>query len=126
MHSSQFAPRCANVGDTVYVPLSPAQRFWYLRLLNRVDSMTLSEIFAAPPPKSTKITEVGGIKDEDESDEAAGEGDVLKNVKQAMASSSSAEGSSWKTMMNLLMQLRKTCNHPFVLLPLRTIVRRDR
>ena len=75
--------------------------------------MTLSEIFAAPPAKS-RMVELDEVKNEESQEVAAGEADMLKNVKQAMASSSSAEGSSWKTMMNLLMQLRKTCNHPYV------------
>lgn len=101
--------------STVYVPLSPAQRFWYLRLLNRVDSLTLNEIFTAP--ESPK-TEEGAVLDV----QAEGDATLRRNIKNAIADNGKQEGgktaeaNAWLKMMNLLMQLRKCCNHPFVLL----------
>lgn len=91
-------------GPTVYVPLAPAQRFWYLRLLNRADSMTLSEIFtpttAAPATSTSAQIEEEGVDTMSEQNE--GEVHVRENIKQAMANSKAGgEGNAWMKMMNL-------------------------
>lgn len=35
--------------STVYVPLSPFQRFWYSRVLTKTDTTTLREVFKNAP-----------------------------------------------------------------------------
>ncbi|SCV74235.1 BQ2448_6667 [Microbotryum intermedium] len=128
---------------TLYVPLSPAQRFWYTRLLTRADTITLNEIFATDLREGQAIRRGRGwakrpsaaasIVEEEEPEvkaakigkiEAAGqevagedEGDagVRDNIERAMAASKAGEGNAWMKMMNLLMQLRKCCNHPYLL-----------
>lgn len=121
--------------DPVYVPLSPVQRFWYKRLLTRADNMTLSEIFKAPAaslanvatdakavddsvsalevePTPAKVEEEG-VVDQEEEGLNEGESQAREHVKQAMANTKAGgEGNAWMKMMNLLMQLRKVCNHP--------------
>ena len=79
---------------TVYVPLSPAQRFWYKRLLTRADTITLSEIFTAPAPTLASVAA--------DDEHAEGESQIRENIKQAMAASKAGgEGNAWMKMMNL-------------------------
>ena len=68
-------------------PLAEAQLFWYRRLLLK-DSSVLSSVEAT----------AGGSS-------AAASG---------AAALSSGSGKSYKSLMNLLMQLRKCCDHPFL------------
>ncbi|KAL8279227.1 hypothetical protein RQP46_008264 [Phenoliferia psychrophenolica] len=77
---------------TLYVPLSPVQTFWYKRLLTRMDALTLEEIF----PHGADVDE-----------------GVRENVKHALAGGT--QGSAWKQMNHLLMQLRQCCDHPYIL-----------
>lgn len=101
---------------TVYVPLAPAQEFWYRRLLARADTLTLAEIFPAGPVSSTSSTK----KEEDmqvigDGDGEFDEGDeiVRGHVKLAMKESKEGgSGTAYQKLLNLLMQLRK-----YVLLP---------
>lgn len=84
---------------TVYVPLSPAQRFWYKRLLTRADTITLSEIFTAAPPTLANIKAEG---EEDAEDSSSGEVQIRENVAKAIAASKAGgEGNAWMKMMNL-------------------------
>ncbi|GAA5887357.1 hypothetical protein JCM6882_002504 [Rhodosporidiobolus microsporus] len=145
---------------TLYVPLSPAQVFWYTRLLSRADTMTLGEIFGSSEAfdtaaeqlaikqleaaegnykgpaaarlgrlqkekerkgKSAVKQEEGGdvvvLDDSEDDEDATGDARVMENVKYAIESSKTGEtgGNGWQKMMNLLIQLRKTCCHPYLL-----------
>ncbi|KAL8276276.1 hypothetical protein RQP46_011304 [Phenoliferia psychrophenolica] len=103
---------------TLYVPLSPAQRFWYKRLLTRADTITLSEIFNAAPgqPKVEKVEVVTAAPAAVPALETEGESQVRENITQQIAAGKAGgEGNAWMKMMNLLMQLRKCCNHPYLL-----------
>ncbi|KAI8821328.1 P-loop containing nucleoside triphosphate hydrolase protein [Fimicolochytrium jonesii] len=84
---------------TLYVPITKMQRFWYKRLLTRLDTMTLKEIF-----DHTAKAEGGSGEADD---------DLTNNLKYSLAGGSGK--GDWKKMMNLLMQLRKCCNHPYML-----------
>ncbi|KAL6719221.1 hypothetical protein ACLMJK_003458 [Lecanora helva] len=121
----------------LYVPLTPIQRFWYERLLTRADQNLLEEIFQGADKK-----EALAIQEEAES--ADQEASILKNKtiedlealdttalgaedavnweesKQIMRQTLAQENTevkdpAWKKLMNLLMQLRKCCNHPYIL-----------
>ncbi|KNC97563.1 uncharacterized protein SPPG_07036 [Spizellomyces punctatus DAOM BR117] len=88
---------------TLYVPLSPMQRFWYKRLLTGLDTMTLQEVFSATHKESSEEVH------------SASEMKQFEETKAAMEYSMKAGGNEWKKLMNLLMQLRKCCNHPYML-----------
>ncbi|KAI8917041.1 SNF2 family N-terminal domain-containing protein [Powellomyces hirtus] len=91
---------------TLYVPISPMQRFWYKRLLTRLDTMTLQDLFSTG--KSSNL-------DGQENKMAASEMNHLEETKAVMEYSMQSGGGDWKRMMNLVMQLRKCCNHPYML-----------
>ncbi|BFZ64542.1 hypothetical protein YB2330_005689 [Saitoella coloradoensis] len=108
---------------TIYLPLSPMQRFWYKRLLTRLDKPMLEEILEGKgpstggtplkvevdtPAESQTGTEVSGSRLSAIKLEAA-------MLNQANAPSDSKESGEWKKLMNLLMQLRKACSHPYLL-----------
>jgi SWI/SNF-related matrix-associated actin-dependent regulator of chromatin subfamily A member 5 len=89
----------------VYVPLTPLQRFdifipiddrfWYKRLITRLDSSTLNDVF-----KGT----VNTIKDENMLLDISVEEDGKSK------SANSKDQNEWRKLLNLLMQLRKVCN----------------
>ena len=105
----------------LYVPLTPMQRFWYTRLLTRVDQGLLEDLFAdakdkeASAMKSESIVEEWENKDIEELeklDDAGNANDweeskeILRNALQQEAQDG-AKSSAWQKLMNLLMQLRK-------------------
>lgn len=122
----------------LYVPLTPMQRFWYMRLLTRADQGLLEELFQGADKKEA-------IALQQEAQEADQEIDILKNktieelealdtttlgadasadwdeskeiMRQALEreQQDGKKSSAWKKLMNLLMQLRKCCNHPYIL-----------
>ena len=111
----------------LYVPLTPMQRFWYMRLLTRADKGLLEELFQGAQQKEAvalqKEAQEGGILQEKgieelealEQDkacggEAAAEWAESKEIlRQALKHEREDENktSAWKKLMNLLMQLRK-------------------
>jgi SWI/SNF-related matrix-associated actin-dependent regulator of chromatin subfamily A member 5 len=120
----------------LYVPLSPMQRFWYTRLITRADQGLLDELF-----KDAKGKEVFAMKNEDEAKKELIEKDAQtlelltenteigigtdqwKESREILARQLQREqeetvgggvnNSAWRKLMNLLMQLRKICNHPY-------------
>ncbi|CAG8977973.1 hypothetical protein HYALB_00001854 [Hymenoscyphus albidus] len=120
----------------LFVPLSPMQRFWYERMITKADQGLLDELF-----KGTKEKEAVAIKASAE--EALRDAEVMKIEENALKvfedtemmgtdawketkdileqtvqreAEVQAEGkskSAWQKLMNLLMQLRKVCNHPY-------------
>lgn len=83
---------------TVFIPLTEAQRFWTYRLLTRMDTGDLADIF-------------------DDTDDGIGEGrkEVREHLRTTVAQSVTGQQNQWKRLMNLLMQLRKVCSHPYLL-----------
>jgi SWI/SNF-related matrix-associated actin-dependent regulator of chromatin subfamily A member 5 len=122
----------------MFVPLSPMQRFWYERMITKADKGLLEELF-----KGAKDKEQHAIKtldDEEKYDTEAMKTEesalkVLENekmfgtdawqqtkaileetVQREQKQANLADGprrSDWQKLMNLLMQLRKVCNHPY-------------
>jgi SWI/SNF-related matrix-associated actin-dependent regulator of chromatin subfamily A member 5 len=120
----------------LFVPLSPMQRFWYTRLITRADQGLLEELF-----KGAKTKEESALKEEQslqarllETEAKALESlsvgtntgsdqweQTRKIVQEAVAreveepenNGEVAKTSGWRKLMNLLMQLRKVCNHPY-------------
>lgn len=109
----------------LYVPLTPMQRWWYTRLLTHVEDAMLDELFT-----DGKRKELAVLENEKRQEEALGRFDDLATaddkekweesaaiMRQAINKEQSAGGatSAWRKLMNLVMQLRKCCSHPYLL-----------
>ncbi|KAL1598016.1 hypothetical protein SLS60_008504 [Paraconiothyrium brasiliense] len=115
----------------LYVPLTPMQRFWYTRLLTRVDDSMLDDLFVGG--KSKELVALQAEKQENEerrrtqvsqaqpnsavSDEKGKWEETAQIMRQAVQTEKSddAATSAWRKLMNLIMQLRKCCSHPYLL-----------
>ncbi|EIN05640.1 hypothetical protein PUNSTDRAFT_145612 [Punctularia strigosozonata HHB-11173 SS5] len=96
---------------TVFVPLTEAQRFWTLRLLTRLDAVDLKQIFTEELSRSAVKTEGRDSELEE------GRREVLRHITEQVRGgmTKTGEQNQWKRLMNLLMQLRKVCDHPYLL-----------
>lgn len=120
----------------LFVPLTPMQRFWYTRLITKADQGLLDELF-----KGAKDKEEAALKEEESSRDLNTETEttalqalqsesllnseewkesraILEQTlvkEQAEVAGKEDKSSSWRKLMNLLMQLRKVCNHPYQL-----------
>ncbi len=122
----------------LYVPLTPMQRFWYMRLLTRADQGLLEELFQGAEKKEAFALEKEALEADQEASilkdksiedlealdttalgaDAAADWEESKEImRQALEKEQQDEkkSSAWKKLMNLLMQLRKCCNHPYIL-----------
>jgi SWI/SNF-related matrix-associated actin-dependent regulator of chromatin subfamily A member 5 len=124
----------------LFVPLSPMQRFWYMRMITKADQGLLDELFKGAKSKEEEAfntmeedeeREAGLMKTEAEAlqilqnEEMIGT-DAWKETKailaqtiqreQVEAGNDNPKQSAWQKLMNLLMQLRKVCNHPYQIL----------
>lgn len=117
----------------LFVPLAPLQRFWYKRMITKADKGLLDELFKGVNNKEEEA--LNALKKEEESmkqesealqileDPALTGGNKWKETKEILAqtleraryedSPNSPRKSDWQKLMNLLMQLRKVCNHPY-------------
>lgn len=117
---------------TLYVPLTPIQRFWYTRLLTKADNATLDELFSDAKEKEAQALKLEDYdeelmrlekakaaldvaKDVDNSEMWQESRAIIQETLQQNANADEKEGNAWKKLMNLLMQLRKCCNHPYLL-----------
>ncbi|CBX93641.1 similar to ISWI chromatin-remodeling complex ATPase ISW2 [Plenodomus lingam JN3] len=111
----------------LHVPLTPMQKFWYTRLLTRIDDGMLNKLFADGKTKeraaiaqdqqdvellreAAKLVETS----HDEWDETA---EIMRATiaKEQESSDSAPTKGAWMKLMNLVMQLRKCCSHPYLL-----------
>ncbi|KAI9644910.1 hypothetical protein NHQ30_006944 [Ciborinia camelliae] len=79
----------------LFVPLSPLQKLWYERLIKKTDTEILHELFDNNSSRERTTTENIALKSTSASD------------------SSSKKRATWQGLMNLVIQLRKVCNHPY-------------
>lgn len=114
----------------LYTPLTPMQKFWYQRLMTRADKGLLDDLFQDAKQKEVtalkqeaqeqRIYQGTGLEQLANSDQRAGD-PAWQESKEIMQRSLDAEqqddskSGSWKKLMNLLMQLRNCCNHPYLL-----------
>ena len=110
----------------LYVPLTPMQRFWYMRLLTRADKGLLEDLFQGAQQKEAvalkQESQEGGILQQKgieelealenrayEGNSAAEWAESKEIMRQALEHEQQDENKStaWKKLMNLLMQLRK-------------------
>jgi SWI/SNF-related matrix-associated actin-dependent regulator of chromatin subfamily A member 5 len=110
----------------LYVPLTPMQRFWYTRLLTRVDNAMLNELFADGKSKEKVAIQQDRQEDQllqkveklESADGDQGEWEETTHImRQAIEKeqNSTEVKSAWQKLMNLVMQLRKCCSHPYLL-----------
>lgn len=107
----------------LFVPLTPMQRFWYTRLLTKVDTLLLEDLFKASKVKAeedVKQTSADDQKPTLAQNGASNTGnlDVWADSKNIMVDAMQASESSdkdYRKLMNLLVQLRKACSHPYLL-----------
>ncbi|KIM59502.1 hypothetical protein SCLCIDRAFT_1217627 [Scleroderma citrinum Foug A] len=85
---------------TVFIPMTEAQRFWTYRMLTRMDTLELKEIF---------------VTDLEHGPMVEGRREIMSHITTQMKRTATAEASRWKKLMNLLIQLRKVCDHPYLL-----------
>ncbi|KAJ4335268.1 hypothetical protein N0V95_008953 [Ascochyta clinopodiicola] len=115
----------------LYVPLTPMQRFWYTRLLTRVDDGMLKDLFANGKDKEKAAIDQDKEDDrllqkmkllEARPDAIDGDGEweetaqiMRQAIEKEQQNSSVTNKSAWQKLMNLVMQLRKCCSHPYLL-----------
>ncbi|KDQ15288.1 hypothetical protein BOTBODRAFT_187400 [Botryobasidium botryosum FD-172 SS1] len=105
---------------TVFIPMSEAQRFWTYRLLTRMEKVDMKKVFGDSYVDGGLGSGTGGTVDE-------GRREVLQMLESQATGAGSptpsmdgpkgvtAQQNQWKKLMNLLMQLRKVCDHPYLL-----------
>ena len=114
----------------LYVPLTPMQKFWYTRLLTRMDDGMLDELFTDGKSKEKDALEQDTkenklLQQMEKVDQAVSSGgaegdweETALIVKEALTkeqTDSDSKKGAWKKLMNLVMQLRKCCSHPYQL-----------
>lgn len=121
----------------LFVPLSPMQRFWYTRLITRADQGLLDELFKGAKDKEQEALnkeielEAKMVKEDEDTLEMLGKDFIegsdewkesrailtqtIEREQQEALDDSGKKTSAWQKLMNLLMQLRKICNHPYQL-----------
>ncbi|PSN62298.1 hypothetical protein BS50DRAFT_578116 [Corynespora cassiicola Philippines] len=107
----------------LYVPLTPMQRFWYMRLLTRVGDSMLNDLFAdsrAQEEQALKQYEEDKLlikkKDTEASRGVQDWEETTAIMEQAVQKERASVGTSkWQRLMNLILQLRKCCSHPYML-----------
>ncbi|KAL8996856.1 MAG: hypothetical protein Q9169_003758 [Polycauliona sp. 2 TL-2023] len=110
----------------LYIPLTPMQRFWYQRLMTRVDQGLLEDLFKDAHQKEVvsleeETQDQQSWKSKDLDQEKSGGDAAWEESKQIIQKSIQQEQQdqskkgAWTKLMNLLMQLRKCCNHPYLL-----------
>ncbi|KAF8961860.1 P-loop containing nucleoside triphosphate hydrolase protein [Flammula alnicola] len=103
---------------TVFIPLTETQRFWTYRLLTKMDTPDLKKIFNDGANAKAEIGD--SINIEELSKTSGRPRGVLSGMENQLHQvenirAAPAQGTQWKKLMNLLMQLRKVCDHPYLL-----------
>ena len=103
---------------TIVVPLTDVQKEWYKRLLLGLDESTIETVMSANTDgmsSSTSRDSIANGGDNDEKDtkkqRVASNTDLTAVVASSSTSESKPGESDWRKLMNLLLQLRKVCNH---------------
>lgn len=113
----------------LYVPLTPMQKFWYMRILTRIDDGMLDELFADGKEKERAAIEQDAQEEELArqveplehgaiTNKSQGQWEETANIMRdavAKEQTSTTTKGAWLKLMNLVMQLRKCCSHPYLL-----------
>ncbi|EGG10256.1 uncharacterized protein MELLADRAFT_94587 [Melampsora larici-populina 98AG31] len=110
---------------TLYLPMSPCQRFWTKRLIMKSDMASLNQIFQTaggdndPVNASNAITNTGGTSTPLSLDKVTTHvkevKELSKQISYAIESETKDTSNSYTRLMNLLIQLRKVCDHPYLM-----------
>lgn len=106
----------------LYIPLTPLQRFWYTRLLTKAGDTLLDDIFSNVKEKEHKAL-IKEVEENAQLDQVKGvtENDFSSQnralIQQAISNEATGEKdtSAYKKLMNIVMQLRKTCVTPYMI-----------
>ncbi|KAL9597302.1 MAG: hypothetical protein Q9219_005226 [cf. Caloplaca sp. 3 TL-2023] len=112
----------------LYIPLTPMQRFFYTRLMTRADQGLLEELFQNARQKEAQTLEeenqehilqaknINQLESlEKTKDVAWQESKAILQQTLELEQQDQTKSTAWRKLMNLLMQLRKVCNHPYLL-----------
>ncbi|KAI4114708.1 MAG: hypothetical protein LQ345_004563 [Seirophora villosa] len=102
----------------LFVPLTPMQRFFYTRLMTRADQGLLDELFQGAQEKEAVAREQENQEIKTLEKPGSDSWEESKAILQQALQQEQLEESktsAWRKLMNLLMQLRKVCNHPYLL-----------
>lgn len=116
----------------LFVPLTPVQRFWYTRLLAQAGNGVIEDLFRDAVSKEkavfqleaaeSTIAEHSIINQDSQNNNDNGvvpsdKWEESKKILQDVLELERAEpqGKEWRLLMNLVMQLRKICNHPYMM-----------
>jgi SNF2 family DNA or RNA helicase len=112
----------------LYVPLTPMQRFWYTRLLTRVDDAILDDLFTDIQSKEkealdkdkqyealqVEVEKSQGNSNAEKPNQWQETADIMRRALEKEQTEEGAKN-AWQKLMNLVMQLRKCCSHPYLL-----------
>ncbi|KAF3174743.1 hypothetical protein TWF225_009465 [Orbilia oligospora] len=113
----------------LYVPLSPMQRMWYTMILTKLDNPMLERLFknskdkesvdkTAAKEEARRLDNVE-IRVDNDGEEVTikADNEEWNEVQEAVKKSIEQVKSdpSWRKLMNILIQLRKICNHPYLI-----------
>jgi len=113
----------------LYVPLTPMQRFWYTRLLTGVEDAVLDDLFKDGKRKEMEALKTdkhkndllvrlqapetpSGLNEHSESWEETAR--IMQQTLEQEQKGAGQETSAWRKLMNLVLQLRKCCSHPYL------------
>ncbi|KAL8712991.1 MAG: hypothetical protein Q9220_002851 [cf. Caloplaca sp. 1 TL-2023] len=109
----------------LYMPLTPMQRFWYTRFMTGADKGLLNELFQDFREKEIAAREQEAFeqfpKREDlehvrpGSNSTWAESAHILDQTLRQEQQDGSKKAAWTKLMHLLMQLRKVCNHPYLL-----------
>ncbi|KAI9032110.1 SNF2 family N-terminal domain-containing protein [Hyaloraphidium curvatum] len=101
----------------IYLPLTPMQKWWYKRMITKLDSLTLKEIFESKSPKPEAEEDTSTVGGETNSNSGMdNEMAAAFHLDEAEELVKKAGGDrQWTKLMGLLFQLRKVTNHPYLL-----------
>ena len=105
---------------TVLVPLTKRQVEWYKKLLCGLDSDVIETVMResiAAPALQAEINGNGAVlvKSKDSNGKASASSSSSSSSSAGAASSGGSGDSDWRRLMNLLLQLRKICNHIYLM-----------
>lgn len=107
----------------LFVPLTPMQRFWYTRLLTKVDNLLLEDLFRGAKAKAKDDIKVEQVREKELSllEKAANGTDTAdvwaesKEILTNVLTSGDKQRNEYQKLMMLVLQLRKACTHPYLL-----------
>ncbi|KAK3073571.1 hypothetical protein LTR53_004723 [Teratosphaeriaceae sp. CCFEE 6253] len=104
----------------LYVPLTPMQRFWYMRLLTRSDNATLEELFKGAKDKELQTVkqerdEIQALEDDTKDAPWSETNQIVQAAIKQEQQEDAGNQNKWRKLFHLITELRKVCIHPYIL-----------